>query len=123
MVRGKDGRAVCDVHTATVVIDGVPLYALHKHTRSGREAIRRFAQANHAVKACLEEHVPSKRRNDAAYMAAFYTDASSLALRFSWSQSVSLEALGTEADFMKAGVPSRGDRPASAGVPPEPSTP
>jgi hypothetical protein len=44
-------------------------------------------------------------------MAAFYADACPIALRFSWSQSVSLEALGTEADFMKVGVPADGIAP------------
>jgi hypothetical protein len=94
-----------------VLIDGVPLYALDKHTRSGREAIRRFAQENCAVRECLREYAPSKRRNDAVYMAAFYTDASPLALRLSWSQSISLEALGTAADLMKGGVPAEGIAP------------
>jgi hypothetical protein len=88
---------------AKVVIDSVPLFALDKHTRIGQQAIRKFALENTAVSRRLQA-VPAKQRSGAACMAAFYTDASPVARRLAWSQSVSLEALGTEADLMGAGV-------------------
>jgi hypothetical protein len=47
------------------------MYALDKHTRLGREAIRRFASKNDEVRETLARYVPAARRNDAAYMAAF----------------------------------------------------
>ena len=54
------------------IVDGVPMYALDKHTRLGREAIRRFASENDEVRETLARYVPAARRNDAAYMAAFW---------------------------------------------------
>jgi hypothetical protein len=89
----------------TAVVDGVPLYGLDKHTRLGREAIRRFARENSAVRAQLEAHVSANRRNDAAFMAAFYTDAAPVAKRLLWQGTAQVEALGTEADMVKAGIP------------------
>jgi hypothetical protein len=53
------------------IVDDAPMYALDKHTRLGREAIRRFASENDEVRETLARYVPAARRNDAAYMAAF----------------------------------------------------
>src|SRR5450756_1450497 len=63
---------------ATRVVDGVPMYGLDKHTRLGREAIRRFASENDEVRETMARYVLAARRNDAAYMAAFYADAAPL---------------------------------------------
>jgi hypothetical protein len=54
------------------IVDDAPMYALDKHTRLGREAIRRFASENDEVRETLARYVPAARRNDAAYMAAFW---------------------------------------------------
>ena len=86
------------------VVDGVPMYALDKHTRLGRQAIARFARENEAVRACLEEHVPEYRHRDAACMAAFYADAVPLRRQLVWDQSNAVERLGTESDMLRAGV-------------------
>jgi hypothetical protein len=97
---------VCETPVpATVVVDGVPLYAMDKHTRLGREATRRFARENDAARAQLEAHVPANRRSDAACMAAFYTDAAPVAKRLMWQGTAHVETYGTEADMHKAGVP------------------
>jgi hypothetical protein len=80
---------------ATKVVDGVPMYALDKHTRLGREAIRRFALENEEVRDTLARYVPAPRRNDAAYMAAFYADAAPLASKLVWKGADELEAFGT----------------------------
>jgi MgsA AAA+ ATPase C terminal len=68
----------------TKIVDGVPMYALDKHTRLGREAIRRFASENDEVQGTLARYVPAARRNDAAYMAAFYADAAPLVASLGW---------------------------------------
>jgi hypothetical protein len=52
----------------------------------------------------------------AAEMAAFYADAVPIARRLEWSLSHSVEALGTEADFYKAGVPLVGIKPLQAAM-------
>jgi hypothetical protein len=109
---GKASAAVVEVPVPDVpAIDGVPLHALDKHTRLGRDAIGRFAVDNPAVRACLREHVPERRRRDAALMAAFYTDAYPVARRLVWSGSRPLEAFGTENDLFVAGVPKEGHAP------------
>jgi putative transposase len=96
---------------ATRMVDGVPMCALDKHTRLGRDAIRRFASENEAVRTCLERNVPARARRDAAYMAAYYTDAVPVTKRLMWQGTVEIEALGTETDFLKVGVPLDGIAP------------
>jgi len=92
-------------------IDGVPAYALDKHTRTGREAIRRLAKCNSKIRECLERYVARPQRNDAAYMAAFYADAAPLAFQLLWDGADQLEALGTETDLLKSGVSPEGIQP------------
>ena len=92
----------------TKIIDDVPMYALDKHTRLGREAIRRFASENDEVRETLARYVPAARRNDAAYMAAFYADAAPLATKLVWNGADDLEQFGTETDLLLSGVPPEG---------------
>jgi hypothetical protein len=94
-----------------VEAEDVPLYALDKHTRLGREAIWRFACENDSVRACLVRFVSQSQRRSAAYLAAFYVDAAPVARRLIWDQSESLEAFGIERDLLHAGVPIQGIEP------------
>ena len=96
---------------SSAVVDGVPMYALDKHTRVGLEAIRNLVKYNDEIRKCLERYVAPARRNAAAYIAAFYADAAPLASKLSWDGADQLEALGTEADLLKAGVPREGIEP------------
>jgi hypothetical protein len=89
----------------------VPLYALDKHTRLGREAIWRFARENDSVRACLARFVPAGRRRSACYMAAFYVDAAPVARRLMWDQSEALETFGIERDLLHASVPAEAIQP------------
>jgi len=100
----------------TKVVDGVPMYALDKHTRLGREAIWRFASENDEVRTVLERYVPSARRRDAAYMTAFYADAAPLANKLVWTGADELEAFGTETDLLLSGVPPEGFAPLLSAV-------
>ncbi|MCC4299579.1 hypothetical protein [Aurantimonas coralicida] len=92
----------------TLFVEGVPTYALDKHTRAGRQAIVTFARENQDVCAALSRHVPEFRHRDAAYLAAFYTDAMPVTNRFEWHQVDALEALGRETDLLWAGIPVDG---------------
>src|SRR5262249_3452010 len=103
------------VPVATIV-DGVPMHALDKHTRLGREAIRRFASENEQVRETLARYVPAARRNDAAYMAAFYADAAPLATKLVWKGGDELESFGTETDLLLSGVPLEGFAPLLAAL-------
>jgi hypothetical protein len=110
-------NAVCDRPIPPLVkADDVPLYALDKHTRLGREAIWRFACENDTVRACLERFVPARQRRSAAYGAAFYVDAAPVAKRLMWDQSEALEAFGIERDLLHAGVPAEGIQPLLAAM-------
>ena len=103
---------VCDCAVPLLVkADDVPLYALDKHTRLGREAIWRLACENDTVWACLARFVPPRQRRSAAYVAAFYVDAAPIARRLMWDQSEALEAFGIERDLLHAGVPTEGILP------------
>jgi hypothetical protein len=110
-------KAVCDRPIPPLVkADDVPLYALDKHTRLGREAIWRFACENDSVRACLARFVPAGRRRSACYMAAFYVDAAPIARRLMWDQSEALEAFGIKRDLLHAGVPLEGIQPLLAAM-------
>jgi hypothetical protein len=93
------------------VLDNIPMYALDKHTRIGLEAIRNLVKYNHEIREVLERYVVPAQRHAAAYMAAFYADAAPLASKLSWNGADQLEALGTEADLLKVGVPRAGIEP------------
>jgi hypothetical protein len=94
----------------------VPLYGFDKHTRLGKRAIRELVSGDARLKICLEEFVPRNRWQAAAEMAAFYADAAPIFRRLEWPLSRSLEALGTQADFAKAGVPLTGIEPVQAAM-------
>ena len=90
----------------SLVLDDIPMYALDKHTRIGLEAIRSLVKYNSEIREFLERYVAPAQRHKAAYMAAFYADAAPLASKLSWDGADQLEALGTEADLLKSGVPA-----------------
>jgi hypothetical protein len=93
------------------VLNGISMYALDKHTRVGLESIRNLVKYNYEIRECLERYVAPAQRHDAAYMAAFYADAAPLASKLLWDGADQLEALGTEADLLKVGVPLEGIEP------------
>lgn len=89
----------------TQYVNGIPLYALDRHTRLGKRAIERFATECAEVQECLEAHVPANKRKEAAYTAAFYTDGHPVRRRFAWRDSLALEVFGIESDLLATGVP------------------
>jgi hypothetical protein len=105
-------KRVCDCAVPPLVkADDVPLYALDKHTRLGRDAIWHFACENDSVRACLARFIPPRQRRSAAYVAAFHVDAAPIARRLMWDQSEALETFGIERDLLHAGVPAEGIEP------------
>ena len=104
-----DGQTPTVVEAAvpsSSVLDGIRMYALDKHTRVGQEAIRSLVKYNSAIREFLERQVAPAQRHKAAYMAAFYADAAPLASKLSWDGADRLEAMGTETDLLKVGVPA-----------------
>ena len=84
-------------------IDGVPLYALDKHTRLGRQAFDRFAKESAPIAQFLAEH--DRSWNTAALgMAVFYADGALVRPALQWRGSAELAAKGVAADFHKVHV-------------------
>ena len=85
------------------LINGVPLYALDKHTRLGREAIGRFARENVEIAQFLTQHARGSR-DEALRMAVFYADGALTQPTLQWRLSAELTAVGVAADFHKVHV-------------------
>ena len=85
------------------LINGVPLCAIDKHTRLGRQAIGRFARENAEIAQFLKKHAQGSR--DAALgMAVFYADGALTRPTLQWRQSAEFTAAGVAADFHKVKV-------------------
>ncbi len=85
------------------LINGVPLCAIDKHTRLGRQAIGRFARENAEIAQFLKKHARGSR--DAALgMAVFYADGALTRPTLQWRQSAEFTAAGVAADFHKVKV-------------------
>jgi hypothetical protein len=104
-------RVSNDFVPKTEIVDEIPLYAFDKHTRIGKRATRELVGAETPLRDCLNKFVARSCWQAAAEMAAFYADAVPIARRLEWSLSHSVQALGREADFYKAGVPLVGITP------------
>lgn len=87
------------------LINGVPLCAIDKHTRLGRQAIGRFARENAEIAQFLKKHARGSR--DAALgMAVFYADGALTRPTLRWRRSAEFTAAGVAADFHKVKVTS-----------------
>lgn len=87
---------------------GVPLYALDRHTRLGKQALATFAQENLQVRRVIQPFVVGRTPREAIAWAAFYADGAAVGLRLCWRLSRPIEALGIENDLLKAGIPTEG---------------
>jgi hypothetical protein len=86
------------------LINGVPLYALDRHTRLGRQAIKRFAQENAEISQFLTKRGCDSRDDGALRMAVFYADGALTRPTLRWRHSAELTAAGVAADFHKVQV-------------------
>jgi hypothetical protein len=93
--------------TPSPLINGVPLYALYKHTRLGRHAIGRFAQENAEIVQFLTERDCNSGADGALAIAVFYADGALTRRTVQWPHSAGLTASGAAADFHKVDVASR----------------
>jgi hypothetical protein len=86
------------------LINGVPLYALDRHTRYGRRAIKRFAQENAEIAQFLTERDCDSGDDGALRMAVFYADGALTRPTMRWRHTAELTAAGVAADFHKVHV-------------------
>jgi hypothetical protein len=91
------------------LINGVPLCAIDRHTRLGRQAIGRFARESAEIAQFLSKYARGSR-DEALGMAVFYADGALIRPALQWRLSAEITAAGTAADFHKVKVA------ASAGV-------
>ena len=90
--------------TPSSLINGVPLYALDRHTRLGRQAIKRFAQGNARIAQFLTERGCGSGNDGALRMAVFYADGALTRPSLRWRHSAEVTAAGVAADFHKVHV-------------------
>jgi hypothetical protein len=100
----------CQVPEAPKV-EGVPLYTFDKHTAIGKVAIHRLARESQPVRDVLRAFAQPDKGRDVAAMAAFYADAAPVSQRLIWDGADALEALGVEADMLRAGASAEGIEP------------
>ncbi len=86
------------------LINGVPLYALDRHTRLGRQAIGRFARENAEISRFLAEQGCGSGDDGALRMAVFYADGALTRPTLQWRHSAELTAAGVAADFHSVNV-------------------
>jgi hypothetical protein len=91
------------------LINGVPLCAIDRHTRLGRQAIGRFARESAEIAQFLSKYARGSR-DEALGMAVFYADGALIRPALQWRLSAEITAAGVAADFHKVKVA------ASAGV-------
>jgi hypothetical protein len=100
---GSETELACSSPPPSGQLDGVPLYALDKHTRLGRQAISRFAKESAPIAQFLAEH--DRSRGAAALgMAVFYAEGALIWPALQWRGSAELAAAGVAADFHKVHV-------------------
>jgi hypothetical protein len=85
-------------------IGGVPLYVFDADTRIGKGALRRLLQQSQPVQDVLRAYAPSHRGMEVASIALFHADGAPVSKRLDWEGAAALQALGIEADLMRAGA-------------------
>jgi hypothetical protein len=88
----------------SALINGVPLCALDKHTRLGRQAIGRFAQQNAEIARFLTQRGCRSGNDGALRMAVFHADGALTRPTLQWPHAAEATAAGVAADFHKVHV-------------------
>jgi hypothetical protein len=82
-------------------IRGIPLWALDKYTRTGKQALRAFLKTNVDVRGYLEAHMPSGNRLEAVGVAVFYVEGGQVNRLLVWEKTEQLMFLGIEGDLAR----------------------
>jgi MgsA AAA+ ATPase C terminal len=101
---GSETEVVDSPLATSGLINDIPLYALDKHTRLGRQAIRRFAENNPEIAQFLAEHGCGSRDDGALRMAVFYAESALTRPTLQWRHAAELTAAGLTADFHSVNV-------------------
>jgi hypothetical protein len=101
---GSESELLDSPLTPSGQVNGVPLYALDKHTRLGCQAIKRFAQENTEIAQFLTERGGGSGDERAVRMAVFYADGALTRPTLQWRHSAELTTTGAAADFCSVDV-------------------
>ena len=85
-------------------VRGVPLYALDKHTRSGKRPLRRFLGSCEPLWRYLWEHLEARHWQKAVDVAVFHAESGVVRRRLVWERADEIGAAGVEADLFKCGL-------------------
>jgi hypothetical protein len=88
----------------SAAIGGIPLYVFDADTHIGKGALRRLLQQSQPVQDVLRAYAPSHRAIEVASIALFHADGAPVSKRLDWEGAAALQALGIEADLMRAGA-------------------
>jgi hypothetical protein len=92
-------------------IDGAPLCIFDKSTKTGKIAIGRFAREIEPVRAVLSAFAPKDRMVGIAEAATQHVEDSPVSRWLHWRGASTMEALGVEANMLRAGAPHTGIEP------------
>ena len=85
-------------------INGLPPCVFDRFTRTGKQAIARFARENEPVRTLLETLAPDRRWSAVMAYGVFHAEGGRLGKRLVWRDAPMLERLGLEADFLPEGI-------------------
>jgi hypothetical protein len=101
---GNETELLDSPMTPSSLINGVPLYAPDRHTRLGRQAVKRFVGGNAEIARFLTQHGCGSGDDGALLMAVFYADGALTRPTLRWRHSAELAATGAAADFRSVNV-------------------
>jgi hypothetical protein len=107
LVMATGDRQVLDTPLPPMpMIGDVPLCALDKFTRLGRDAITAWSASSPPLMTMLNDLLPHRLWSKALGYGVFYTEGGVVAPKLVWRDSASIERLGIEADFLSIGFPA-----------------
>ena len=94
----------CSVSPLTLA-NGVPTYALGKHTRLGKQALRMLTEQCDGLRRHLEQQSGCTSWTGAVGAAHFHVESAELGKQLLWGEACALERLGAAGDLNTFGIP------------------
>ena len=94
----------CDVSPLSLV-NGVPTYALGKHTRLGKQALRMLTERCDGLRRHIEQHSGCTSWTGAVGAAHFHVESAEVSRKLVWGEASALEGLGAAGDINTFGLP------------------
>lgn len=88
----------------TVLVNGIPTYALGKHTSLGKRALRLLAERGGGLRDCLEPHFRFADWPGALGAAQFHAESALVARKRAWAEAEMVQHLGAAGDLHTFGT-------------------